>query len=307
MADEKLTSHKPRSGPPSKLVLHDIGAILSSPTTFPSFANGFLFVATPLVHATVHEKCMLRDDLQIKTVITTWHPQINRYIQKDTTPKTYAIEEFAVEEVLGLWSCYLNLRCGAFAENVMKQLPPKARQKFETDVDRHGVSKADMIRRGQDILWNRDSIDDIFLVLVSSAPLLGRLFNEVLCKKEMYPLLICGDRAMRDSTLIIFLLLLMLDLPSDAIESAYLRITETLPLLVGDSTDAIWAQHLDTAGWHQNSPRWTAELFSRIKTRYGSALRLFTVMGVTEVTRNKIKDVFFHRENKALLDLIDFS
>lgn len=164
-----------------------------------------------------------------------------------------------------------------------------------------------MIRRGQDILWSRDSIDDVFLVLVSSAPLLGRLFNEVLCRKEMYPLLICGDRAMRDSTLIGFLLLLMLDVPPDAVESAYLQMTETIPLLVGDSSDALWAQRLDTASWRRNRTRWTGELLQRIKTRYGNVLRLFTVMGVTEVTRHQIKDILRLRESNALLDLIDFS
>lgn len=127
MADEKLMAQK-TSTLSSKLVLHDISATLITPATSPLLPRGVLFTATPPVHATLDEKRMLRDKLQIKTVITTTDPQTKRYIQNEGTPKTYAVEDFAVEEVLGLRSYRVNLRYGTFAANVMKELPPKIRQ-----------------------------------------------------------------------------------------------------------------------------------------------------------------------------------
>lgn len=57
----------------------------------------------------------------------------------------------------------------------------------------------------------------------------------------------------------------------------------------------------------KNRTRWTGELLQRIKARHGNALRLLTVMGVTEFTQQRIKDILRPRESDALPGLIDFS
>lgn len=176
-------------------------------------------------------------------------------------------------------------------------------RQFQYGASQKGKVDPKVMRMAEDLVWNRDSIDDSFLLLVTAAPLIGRLFNEVLCKADMYPLVICGDRAMRDNTLLMFLLLLMLDIPFPAIESAYLRATEELPLKLGDDTDAHLAQRLQKAAWPQNRTRWAAELRRRLETKYGSISAYFSSMGVTEATVSCIKGMLLAPEKRILVDV----
>ncbi|KAG9657678.1 hypothetical protein KCU95_g3888, partial [Aureobasidium melanogenum] len=172
----------------------------------------------------------------------------------------------------------------------------------DSDARKKSIQDHSMLQQSRDLVWNRDSIDDLFLVLESSATLKGKLFNNVLSKEDMYPLVISGDRAMRDNTLIVFLLLLMLNIPFSSMDRTYLEITNGLPLDLADGSDADWAQRLQNAGWGENRPIWTRELCRRIDTKYGSASKLFTVMGVSAETIDSIKGILLPSGTTNLID-----
>lgn len=176
-------------------------------------------------------------------------------------------------------------------------------RRFEADARKKSIQDHSMLQQSRDLVWNRDSIDDLFLVLESSATLIGKLFNNVLSKEDMYPLVISGDRAMRDNTLIVFLLLLMLNIPFSSMDRTYLEITNGLPLDLADGSDADWAQRLQNACWGENRSIWTRELCRRINTKYGSASKLFTVMGVSAETIDSIKGILL---SSGTTNLIDF-
>jgi hypothetical protein len=130
---------------------------------------------------------------------------------------------------------------------------------------------------------------------------MGRLFNEILCQVESYPLIISGDSMLRDSGLLMFLLLLLLEVPTSTIGNTYARIAEDFALRskeVGvQDTPANDARAA-------NRQHWAGELSRRLVARYGSTSAYFDLAGVSGSTRTKIKDILLVSEEKTLIDII---
>ena len=158
--------------------------------------------------------------------------------------------------------------------------------------------------KSRDLVWKRSNVDDNTLVLILSAPIIGRLFNEVLCKPDFYPIVISGDRIMRDNSLLVFLLLLVLDTPFSVIEHIYLQVSEGLPFKLDEESDRQWESNcrFEASAWAQDRSRWASVLRQRLEGRYGSVSAYFTTIGVTEATRNSIKETLLAGESKALID-----
>lgn len=152
----------------------------------------------------------------------------------------------------------------------------------------------------QDLVWNRDSIDDSFAILTTSAPLIGRLFNDVLCDAKSYPLIMSGDFMLHDNGLLMFLLFLLLDIPIFAAENAYMRIAEES---FSKGKEAGVKETPVTQAWAANRERWVKELLRRLEGRYGSASAYFASAGISKATRAKIKDVLLVSEEKILVDI----
>ncbi|KAK6003127.1 hypothetical protein QM012_000972 [Aureobasidium pullulans] len=286
----------------NKISLHDVGKSIADEGHVPLLRNELLFISTSMDHATSTDTTILCETYQIKTVISTDAWKHKRYIVDTKASGRHVREVFAVENVLGLSSVRINLRGDTFLKNIINGLPRSAKLRYEADARTKNIRDPSMLQQSRDLVWNRDSLDDIFLVLVSSATLIGKCFNNVLAKEDMYPLIISGDRAMRDNTLIVFLLLLMLDIPVSSMDRAYLQMTNRLPLDLADGSDADWAHRLRNAGWGKNRSIWTRELCRRIDTKYGSASKLFTVMGVTAETIDGIKSIMLAPKTTNLID-----
>jgi hypothetical protein len=105
---------------------------------------------------------------------------------------------------------------------------------------------------------------------------------------------------LRDSGLLMFLLLLLLDVPFPAIGKAYVRVTGDFALQskeisvnntpVDDSRAA-------------NREHWAGELSRRLIVRYGSTSAYFDLVGVSVATRTEIKDILLISEEKESTDI----
>jgi hypothetical protein len=175
-------------------------------------------------------------------------------------------------------------------------------RKFEYDVKTtNKVISPELAQKAQDIVWNRDSIDESFAILTTSAPLMGRLFNDILCEATSHPLIISGDFMLRDSGLLMFLLLLLLEIPISTIGNAYRRIAEDF---------ALRSKEMGVQDTPVNDARaanrqyWAGELFRRLVARYGSTSGYFDLAGVSGPTRTKIKDILLVSEEKTLIDIV---
>jgi hypothetical protein len=176
-----------------------------------------------------------------------------------------------------------------------------ANRKFEYDVKTTNKTiSPDLAKKAQDMIWNRDSIDESFAILTTSAPLIGRLFNDILCQATSYPLIISGDFMLRDSGLLMFLLLLLLEVPFSAIGKAYVRVAGDFAL----RSKEIGVQDTPVNDARAaNREHWAGELSRRLVARYGSTSAYFDLAGVTGATRTKIKDILLVSEEKTLINI----
>lgn len=105
---------------------------------------------------------------------------------------------------------------------------------------------------------------------------------------------------LRDSGLLMFLLLLLLEVPTSTIGNTYARITEDFALLSKEvgvhDTPANDARAA-------NRQHWAGELSRRLVARYGSTSAYLDLAGVSVATRTKIKDILLVSEEKTLIDI----
>jgi hypothetical protein len=105
---------------------------------------------------------------------------------------------------------------------------------------------------------------------------------------------------LRDSGLLMFLLLLLLDVPISAIGNAYVRIAEDFasrPKEMGVRDASV------TDARAANRQHWAGELSRRLVAKYSSTSAYFDLAGVSEATRTKIKNILLVVEEKTLIDV----
>lgn len=158
----------------------------------------------------------------------------------------------------------------------------------------------DLVRKVQDLVWNRDSIDESLTILTSSASIIGCLFNDVFCEAKSYPLIISGDFMLRDSGLVMFLILLLLDIPLSTIGHAYVRIASDFAARSKET--GIQDSPVNDAR-AANREHWAKELSHRLEARFGSTSAYFDLAGVSSATRTRIKDIFLISDEKTLVDI----
>ncbi|KAK6005905.1 hypothetical protein QM012_007547 [Aureobasidium pullulans] len=281
----------------SKIAFHDLARLIPSQSW--TLRKGLLFMSTPLNLATQEDREYLRDELKIRTIISTLHPKEPRYTG-GTTADSYIIEQYAVEDFLGLKTFHIHLRLGdEFVRHTINELPLWSRLKFKYyAATASDLKDLDLLRKTHDLVWNHDSIDNSFAVLTTAAPLIGRLFNDAFCEAKSYPLIISGNFMLDDNGLLMFLLLLLLEIPISALEHAYMCLAEDF---FSKGKEAGVKETPIIQAWATNYRHWVRELLSRLETRYGSIAVYFDSAGVNKATREKIKDVLLDSEERQLI------
>lgn len=138
-----------------------------------------------------------------------------------------------------------------------------------------------LVGQAKKLLSPRSRVDDGLAVLVASAGVVGYVFNDILAGPNATPLLLCGDGTpgSSDVSLILFLILLVLDVPGNDVERVLDEIEQ--PLLSANDTDKK-GQRLDD--------HWVRELKHRLEVKYGSVAGYFGAAGVTEATKQSIRE-----------------
>jgi hypothetical protein len=96
---------------------------------------------------------------------------------------------------------------------------------FTLDMNNPSVVKPVM-----DVVYARGPIGETLDILDTARPQICELFNILLCQDSAYPLLICGDKWMRDQNMFAVLLLLLLDVPVEHISADYTASVQSLPI-----------------------------------------------------------------------------
>jgi hypothetical protein len=81
-----------------------------------------------------------------------------------------------------------------------------------------------------DIVYARGPIGESLDILDTARPQICELFNTLLCQDIADPLLICGDKWMRDQNMLAVHLLLLLDVPVKHISADYIASVQSLPI-----------------------------------------------------------------------------
>lgn len=146
-----------------------------------------------------------------------------------------------------------------------------------------------LVEYTQSLLPTRNHIDDAFAVLEASAGTIAYVFNNSISGPKAFPLLICGDDRTRDTSILLCLLLLFLDVSDSGIERA---LAET-----DEDSSANASSHAGDR--HQNEKfveraaeqdRWTNGLKQRLEAKYGSVAGYLRVAGVTEAAMRSIRE-----------------
>jgi hypothetical protein len=106
---------------------------------------------------------------------------------------------------------------------------------------------------------------------------------------------------LRDSGLLMFVLLLLSEVPISTIGNAYVRIARDFALQSKETGVPDTPVNDARAA---NRKHWARELARRLVAKYGSASAYFDLAGVSGATRTKIKDILLVSEEKTLIDII---
>ena len=156
-----------------------------------------------------------------------------------------------------------------------------------------------LVEHGRELLarTRKDDVEDTFALLQASAKLIGHLFNSVIAAPNAFPLLICGEPKMLDSSILVFLLLLLLEVPETAIERAFSDV-DAPPLDSG--------MVMDQAKKSASHGSWVKAVKEGIVRQYGSVDQYFRTVGVTEASKKCIRDTLLpaaSEKSGLLLDL----
>jgi hypothetical protein len=123
----QMSDASPLSKLSPNIVLHDIATVLATTSQYSQLRQGLLFISTPLHLGTRAHHDFLREELKIRTIISTLHPEEPRYIRGPVLG-SYVVEQYMTEDILGFKSCHLLLRLGKdFIRNAIDELPTRSR------------------------------------------------------------------------------------------------------------------------------------------------------------------------------------
>ncbi|KAK4506317.1 hypothetical protein PRZ48_000047 [Zasmidium cellare] len=199
--------------------LQDVGIALEGIQTHQSqffLRPAVLFHSTALSQASSEQNHHLREGLGITTIL-------------DTTPaKDFKAESRIVTHVLGVTHCRIQLRDKTFARDLLDQQPSWKAASFSLRADLAALrphTKQRLIKEAEAMAMKRNVVDEGIAILkaASKSGLVKYLFNELLAANAgAFPLLISGDVEMRDSLIVLFLLLVMLGFDGVAIQRVVL-------------------------------------------------------------------------------------
>lgn len=153
----------------------------------------------------------------------------------------------------------------------------------------------------QSVLPVRTSVEDGFAVLMASAGVVGHVFNEVLAASGAFPLLVSGDVPSWDSMLLLFLLLLLLDVPEAAIEGLFVEMGEDV-----SNSRIAHPGVVDQKAKDSDQNFWPRGLKQRLDATYGSIAGYLRSAGVKQAALDGIRAALLppaSEKNGPLVDL----
>jgi len=138
-----------------------------------------------------------------------------------------------------------------------------------------------------DVVYARGPIVESIDVLDSANQQICELFNMIIGHGDAYPLLICGGNMMRDQHLIVFLMLLLLELPVDHIQNHFILSVQRLridsPQTAGES-EFLNAMLLP-------KEQWVSSVKQHLDDKYGGAEAYLILGGITPKTRESLTQI----------------
>lgn len=145
-----------------------------------------------------------------------------------------------------------------------------------------------LIQPVTDVILARGSTGDSIDVLDMARQQICELFNAVLCHDDVYPLLICGGKLMRDQNLLVVLILLLLDVPVELISTNYVSLVEDLQV----DLDQCQNKGEFELGQAMVSARhqWVSAIKNHLDKLYGGVEGYLSQGGVTKQSLNSLQD-----------------
>ena len=142
-----------------------------------------------------------------------------------------------------------------------------------------------------------------FAILEASPGIIGRLFKELLSDAKAFPLIISGNPWQSDHTVVLFVLLLILDVPAHSIKYIDTCIMEDV---VHDSR--CHPENVQKiANQRAKEESWVPDMIQWLNLRYGGIEAFFAVAGIAEGMRNRVQGILLHDQTTSEKTLIDMS
>lgn len=140
-----------------------------------------------------------------------------------------------------------------------------------------------------DVVYARGPIGESIDILDTARQQICELFNTLICEYNTYPLLICGDKWMRDQNLLAVLILLLLDVPVEHISADYVASVQSLP------TDSDHCNSKGEAGFVESMVstrgQWVDAIKEHLDKSYGYAGAYLSQGSVTSRTFSSLRNV----------------
>lgn len=127
-----------------------------------------------------------------------------------------------------------------------------------------------------DVMYARGPINETIDVLETAPERVGAIFNTILSDPRNYPLMICGQELLRDQSLLLLFILLLLEVPIEHIVGDYLCSVSKMPrFLTRNEQQARFEEQVLSEG-HE----WVIAVCRYLDQRHGGAKAYLTRAGV---------------------------
>ncbi|THX00023.1 hypothetical protein D6D13_09786 [Aureobasidium pullulans] len=185
--------------------MRDISASINSLAHCALLAEDFLYISDSIKNISYHGKETFRDKYKLNTIVDTesnFKPHNSG--TNDVFGQCNPSSNMGTCHLFALTYCWISLRSGQYAKKVMQRLSIWSRWYLVTDV-----------------IYARGPIHETFDVLDTAQTEICDLFSDVLSRDHTYPLMICGKNFMRDQSLLLLLILLLIGVPLEHIQNDF--------------------------------------------------------------------------------------
>jgi hypothetical protein len=140
-----------------------------------------------------------------------------------------------------------------------------------------------------DVVYARGPIGNSLDILDTARPQICELFDTLLSQDNAYPLLICGDKWMRDQNLLAVLILLLLDIPVEHISADHIASVQSLP--ADQSQCNSKGEFAFVEAMVSTRELWVDAIKAHLDKSYGGAAEYISQGNVTSQTFSSLRSV----------------